>query len=73
MAIHRQEQQSVVVATAPTASEAEFVQMTLIAHGIEAVVSPRDLAHPSLDFVQGVRVSVRPEDVEAARALLGDG
>lgn len=73
MSVYRDEQPSVVVATRSTSASAEFVQMTLAAHGVSAVMAARDLAHPSIDFVQGIDVSVRPQDEELARALLAAG
>lgn len=72
MDAHRYEQQTAVVAVSSTAQEAELLQMTLVAHGIPAVTSAIDPAHPPIDFVQGVRVSVRSEDEEAARELLAE-
>lgn len=71
MAAYRQEQDQVVVAVASSAMEAQIVQMTLAAHGITAVTSAPDPAHPSLDFVQGVRVFVAAEDEAEARSILG--
>jgi hypothetical protein len=70
MSAYQDEQPSVVVATASTAAAAELAQMTLAAHGIDAVIAARDPAHPSIDFAQGIAVSVRPDDEEDARALL---
>ncbi|HVM00749.1 MAG TPA: hypothetical protein VM324_15780 [Egibacteraceae bacterium] len=67
----REEQPRVTVAVAATAAEAEFVQMTLAAHGITAVTAVSDPAHPSLDFVAGIRVFVAADDADEALALLG--
>jgi hypothetical protein len=61
----------VSVAVVRSQPEAELVRMTLEAHGIEAVTSAQDPAHPSLDFVHGIDVRVRSEDVEVAGHLLG--
>ena len=71
MASFRAEQRFVVVASATTQAEAEFIQMTLLAHGIVAVVTPSDPAHPSLNFVGGIRVSVHSDAEDEARELLG--
>jgi len=71
MAAYRDEQQSVAVASVQTPAEAEFLRMTLVAHGIAATVSPSDPAHPSLNYVQGIRVFVPAEEEQDARALLG--
>jgi len=72
MSVYRHDQaDSVVVASAPTPSEAEFIKITLAVHGITAVVSAAASSiYPSIDFVQGSRVSVQTSDAEAARALL---
>lgn len=61
-----------MVAVVATAAEAEFVKMSLVAHGFEATTSVSDPAHPSLDFVQGMSVMVPAEDEEAALELLGN-
>lgn len=71
MSVYRQDQQqNVVVATAPSPSEAEFIKITLAVHGFDAVVSAPSPIYPSVDFVQGSNVSVRSSDADAARALL---
>jgi len=44
--------------------------MTLAAHGYQAVVSAAFPAYPSVDFVEGVNVSVLAADEEAVRALI---
>ena len=66
----REQQQTVVVASAQTRAEAEFLQVTLAANGIQAVVAASSSAYPSIDFVQGVDVKVRLADAERARELL---
>ncbi|MEX2275491.1 MAG: hypothetical protein WEA10_08045 [Actinomycetota bacterium] len=71
MSGYRHEQgQNVVVASAPTPSEAEFIKITLAVHGIDAVVSAASSIYPAIDFVQGSTVSVQASDAERARALL---
>lgn len=62
--------ETVVVATAPTTSEAELIKITLAVHGFEAAVSPGSSVYPSIDFAQGVDVLVAAEDQEGARELL---
>ena len=66
----QEQQQTVVVASAQTRAEAEFLQVTLAANGIQAVVTASSSAYPSIDFVQGVDVKVRLADAERARELL---
>ena len=69
---HEQSQQSVVVATTRAPADAEFIKVTLAVHGITAAVSAMSVVFPSVDHVQGARVSVRGSDAEAARRLLDD-
>jgi hypothetical protein len=71
MSGQRSEQEYVTVAVVSTAAEAEFVKMTLLQHGLAAYASAADPMHPSLNFVDGVHVSVPAEDEEEALALLG--
>lgn len=61
-----------VIATVQTTSAAELIRATLGAHGIEVTVAPRAYGHPSVDFVEGLDVSVPPEVEAQARALLTD-
>lgn len=65
----RDERQTVVIANAATPSEADLLRLTLVANGFQAMVSASSYI-PSVDFVQGIQVSVRTEDSEAARKLL---
>ncbi len=67
---HQEQQQTVVVATAQSSAEAEFLQVTLAANDIQAVVSASASVYPSIDFVQGIDVKVRSADAERARELL---
>jgi hypothetical protein len=56
--------------------EADLARSLLRDHGIEAHVTADDVGglHPELSMVTGgVGLVVPPEDVEAARALLGEG
>jgi hypothetical protein len=62
---------TVVVAVARNAAEAMFIRSTLEAHDIPAATSASDPAHPSIDFVQGVHVSVPADQKHAAREVLG--
>jgi hypothetical protein len=66
---YQHEERSIVVVSAPSASRAEFIQMTLAAHGITASVAVPSV-YPSVDFVEGVGVSVRIEDELRARGVL---
>ena len=69
MATFQHERRSCVVATAPSSSRAEFLQITLAAHGITATMSPRAI-YPSVDFVEGIGVFVQAEDEERANEIL---
>lgn len=69
MSTFRNEQKSIVVVTAPSAARAELIQMTLAAHAISATMSVPSV-YPSVDFVEGVGVSVRIEDELRAREVL---
>ena len=79
MGSYQQQQNTVVVATEKTTAQAELLQMTLAIHGIAATVTPRAVGYPSVDFVEGIRVLVSPEDESLAREILsgvglqGDG
>jgi len=71
MSVFREQQdRSVVVASASTHAAAELIKVTLVAHGFEASVAPSFSPYPSIDFVQGVRVSVLASDEEAVRELM---
>jgi hypothetical protein len=70
MGSYQQQQNTVVVATEKTTSQAELLQMTLAAHGIAATVTPRAAGYPSVDFVEGIGVLVSPEDEQLARDIL---
>jgi hypothetical protein len=65
----RQQERRVVVAEVRTAQDADLIRLTLAINGIDAAVSPSSV-FPSVDFVQGLRVSVRASDEEAARAIV---
>jgi hypothetical protein len=65
----RQQERRVVVAEVRTAQDADLVRLTLAINGIDGVVSPSSI-FPSVDFVQGLRVSVRASDEEAALGLV---
>jgi phosphoglucomutase len=58
-----------VVAVMRSEVSAEVVAATLAAHGIQAV-SVECFGYPSVDFVQGVRVTVAQEQAHAARDVL---
>ena len=59
-----------MVASVPTSSEADFLRISLAVRGIEAMVSPASV-YPSVDFVEGLRITVRASDEDAAREILG--
>jgi hypothetical protein len=65
----RYERESAVIASAASSSEADLLRLTLVANGFQAMVSASS-SYPSIDFVQGIQVSVRAEDADAARKLL---
>jgi uncharacterized protein YbjT (DUF2867 family) len=65
----RQQERRVVVAEVRTARDADLVRLTLAINGIDAVVSPSSV-FPSVDFVQGLRVTVRASDEQAALGLV---
>ncbi|MDX1657908.1 MAG: hypothetical protein R3343_03720 [Nitriliruptorales bacterium] len=58
------------VALTSTEATAQVVQTMLAAHGIQAATVAYSRAFPSVDWVTGFRVWVRPEDEAQARALL---
>jgi hypothetical protein len=66
----REQERRVVVASVPTSSEADFLRISLAVRGIEAMVSPASV-YPSVDFVEGLRITVRASDEDAAREILG--
>ncbi len=59
-----------MVASVPTSSEADFLRISLAVRGIEAMVSAASV-YPSVDFVQGLRITVRASDADEAREILG--
>ena len=69
MTAFHHEQRSCVVATAPSTARAEFLQITLAAHGITASMSARAI-YPSIDFVEGIGIFVREEDETRANEIL---
>ena len=66
----REQEHRVVVANVPTTSEADFLRISLAVRGIDAMVSPASV-YPSVDFVQGLRITVRASDADDAREILG--
>ena len=66
----REQERRVVVASMPTSSEADFLRISLAVRGIESMVSPASV-YPSVDFVEGLRITVRASDEDAAREILG--
>ena len=71
MAAYRHEQhQLAVVAVARTPAEADLLRVTLAAHGFQATVAASFAAYPSVDFVEGIGISIRSEDEQAVRELL---
>jgi hypothetical protein len=68
------ETELVVVGTFPNRIEAEMAQGALESGGIESVITADDVGgqYASISLTgAGVRLHVRPEDVEAAQELLG--
>ena len=59
-----------MVASVPTSSEADFLRISLAVRGIQAMVSPASV-YPSIDFVEGLRITVRASDEDGAREILG--
>ena len=59
-----------MVASVPTSFEADFLRISLAVRGIEAMVSPASV-YPSIDFVEGLRITVRASDEDGAREILG--
>jgi hypothetical protein len=66
--VQRAEQRE-VVAVLQSQVSADFVATTLAAHGVTAI-SVHCFGYPSVDFVQGVRVTVAVGEAEAARSVL---
>jgi hypothetical protein len=70
MSAYRYEQQkSVVVAATQTMADAEVIKATLAAYGYDCWIGPRS-PYPSIDFVEGLAVSVVAANEAAVRALL---
>lgn len=65
--VQRQEQQPVVAVA--TQSSADLLAATLRVHGIEAVTTMASV-YPSLDWVEGIVVTVADADAAEARDLL---
>jgi hypothetical protein len=61
---------TVVIARASSFAEAEFIKSVLAAHGIVAGSTAAETAYPSVDFVQGLSISVASDQAEEARAVL---
>ena len=66
---YHHERRSVVIAEFHTVARAEFVQVTLAAHGITATFAPCSMI-PSVDFVEGRGIAVLLEDEARAREIL---
>jgi hypothetical protein len=70
MSAYRHEQgKSVVVATTQTMAQAEVIKATLAAYGYDCWIGPRS-PYPSVDFVEGLAVSVVSANEAAVRAIL---
>ena len=70
MSAYRFEQKkSVVVATTQTMADAEVIKATLAAYGFDCWIGPRS-PYPSVDFVEGLAISVVGPNEAAVRALL---
>lgn len=68
--VQRQEQRTIIAARSEAA--AEFVAVTLQAHGVPAHTRAYFHAYPSVDWVEGFSVQVQLEDEARARQLLRD-
>lgn len=66
--VHRAEQREVVAVVRSEVS-AEFVAATLAANGVQAI-AVHCFGYPSVDFVQGVRVTVAADQAVAAKMVL---
>jgi hypothetical protein len=62
----------VVVARAHSVAEADFLKSVLAAHEIDAASSAAETAYPSVDFVQGLSITVAADQAEEARRVLTD-
>jgi hypothetical protein len=63
------EKKSIVISEVHTVARAEFIQVTLAAHGITATLTPSSI-YPSIDFVEGRGIAVQLEDEGRARQVL---
>ncbi len=70
MSAYRHEQgKSVVVASTQTMAQAEVIKATLAAYGFDCWIGPRS-PYPSIDFVEGMAISVVSANEAAILALL---
>jgi hypothetical protein len=65
----REQERRIMVASVPTSSEADFLRISLAVRGIDAMVSAASV-YPSVDFVEGLRITVRASDADDAREIL---
>lgn len=68
--VQREQRQDIAVTS--SAAAADLVAATLNAHGIAASTVAYAHPYPSVDWVEGYRVSVAAADEAAARELLDD-
>ncbi len=66
---------TVLLATFPSEPAAQIARAVLASNDIPSIVSSDGASglEPQLNFVQGVRLLVREEDVDEAQALLAEG
>jgi hypothetical protein len=69
MSYRYEQDKSVVVATRQTMGDAEVIKATLAAYGFDCWIGPRS-PYPSIDFVEGLAISVVSANEAAVRALL---
>lgn len=66
------QQEQAYIAACQTEAAAQFVVVTLAAHGVQAATHAYFHAIPSVDWVEGFRIGVAEEDVAEARRILQD-
>lgn len=69
--IHDEQRQQADIVVCETAAAADFVVATLAANGVAAHASYIRGPFPSVDWVEGYRVTVAPDAEEEARRALG--
>lgn len=70
MAIHDEQRRSSDVVVCESQTAAEFVVVTLAAHGVSAHAAYICGPFPSIDWAEGYGVTVDEDDIEVARRIL---